>query len=429
MLQAVILTALRVEYQAVREHLSDLREQRHPQGTIYERGTFIANEQKWQVAILEVGAGNLVTAGEAERAINYFNPSVMFFVGVAGGIKDVAIGDVVVATKVYEYESGKAKVKFEPRPGVENSAYELIQRARAEARKPDWLQRLASLPDSTPEVFIAPIAAGEKVVASTKSSFFKLLRLNYGDAVAVEMEGGGLLKAAYANHRVLALVIRGISDLIEGKNDDSIEPEKIRQKKASHHASAFAFEILAKVYDESLLQIQKNDVKQKQDNLRRVDRELEPYLSEPLKQVVDWLENSKIDLAKRIVREALEKCPNLKQKVKCNSLLENRINWEAGKYIEIIHNSLMTKDVGLLYQPPISPFTTQECNLFSPEERESFKAEEGKFYTSLLYALKEAIPIRRFSDEIKLEMKEFIDILRDNLPKEKSEKLNSAIEQ
>jgi len=240
---AVILTAIPVEYIAVRAHLTALQEEMHPQGTIYERGKFAASSQVWEVGIVEIGAGNTGAALEAERAIAYFKPNVILFVGVAGGIKDVALGDVVAATKVYGYESGKAKLKFEPRPDIGQSTYNLIQRARAEARKPDWLQRLKSHTNTTPRVFVAPIAAGEKVVASTQSSVGKFLQSNYGDAVAVEMEGRGLLQAAHANQQVSALIVRGISDLIEGKSEaDAAGFQEI----AARHASAFAFEILAK---------------------------------------------------------------------------------------------------------------------------------------------------------------------------------------
>ena len=245
-LRAVILTAIPVEFVAVRAHLTDLQEEIHSEGTIYERGSFLSNGQLWQVGIVEVGAGNAEAAVETKRAIDYFKPSVVLFVGIAGGIKDVALGDVVAATKVYGYESGKVvEESFQPRPNTSLVSYRLEQRAKAEARKDDWLQRIGeSIPTPKPCAFTGAIAAGDKVVASTNSDVYKLLRSNYGDALAVEMESHGFLKAVRANPEINALIIRGISDLIEGKSNADATGS---QEKAARHASAFAFEILAKV--------------------------------------------------------------------------------------------------------------------------------------------------------------------------------------
>ncbi|MEG4214414.1 AAA family ATPase [Microcoleus sp. Pol14C6] len=239
---AVILTALSVERSAVCAHLSDIQKESHPRGTIYRWGKFDSSKAVWDVAVVEIGAGNPGVAMEAERAIAHFNPDVILFVGVAGGIKDVALGDVVASTKVYGYESGKAEQTFKPRPEIGLSAYRLEQLAIFEAGEDDWLKRL-SVTEPIPRVFVAPIAAGEKVIASTKSKIFQFLRSNYGDAVAVEMEGFGFLEAARANHQVCAMVIRGISDLI---NNKAKVDKAGYQEIAARHASAFAFEILAK---------------------------------------------------------------------------------------------------------------------------------------------------------------------------------------
>ena len=108
-------------------------------GTVFYLGRF----EDWDIAVAEAGAGNNSAAAIAERAIANFHPSVALFIGIAGGVKDLAIGDVIVADKIYRYESGKDdETGFRVRPEVKNSAHDIEQRGRALPKSRDWLKRL-----------------------------------------------------------------------------------------------------------------------------------------------------------------------------------------------------------------------------------------------------------------------------------------------
>jgi nucleoside phosphorylase len=215
-----------------------------PQGTIYEVGKFSSTEGSWDVAVIELGASNVDATLQAARAIQYLNPRVVLSVGIAAGLGDISIGDVVVASKVYRFEVEGAKANFIVKPDLGHSSYLMEQRARAEARKKDWLQRIS--PTSTerlPRVIVAPIVAGEKIVKSSRGPASKFIQSHFSDAVAVEMEGRGFLDAIYANQNISVLLMRGISDFM----DRGVKSQPKMQEIASQNASAFAFEVLGKL--------------------------------------------------------------------------------------------------------------------------------------------------------------------------------------
>jgi adenosylhomocysteine nucleosidase len=210
-LRMVVLTAIEIEYQAARRHLSDLTARRHSAGTIFEIGTLPGSEL--QVAIAVTGPGNVDAAVLTERAVAAFSPAAVLFVGIAGALHErVALGDVVVGTRVVAYHGGRDdRSGFHPRPRSWEASHVLEQAARHVARA-DVRSAGDTLPP--PTVHFQPIAAGEVVLNSASSPLAQQLRGQYNDAVAVEMESAGVCAAARLNHGLPTLTVRGISDSV-----------------------------------------------------------------------------------------------------------------------------------------------------------------------------------------------------------------------
>jgi adenosylhomocysteine nucleosidase len=244
MLKVLIVTALGVEFNAVKAFLNNPIKQRTAENLIIIRGETL--NTNISVSIVQVGYGNAAAAAETTRAIQATNPTHVFFVGIAGGLKeDVKIGDVVVADKMYSYSAGKASDAFQPRPELYHPSYAILQEARHVVSEASWPNLIKLPANTTPRVFkafVKPIVSGEQVVSSTKAETYSLIRQNYGDALAVEMEGYGFHTAFTAHPSIQNLVVRGISDLIDNKSVDEMH------ELASATAAAFVFALLDEIY-------------------------------------------------------------------------------------------------------------------------------------------------------------------------------------
>jgi len=231
----VILTALDIEYDAVRAYLTDLVPRHHPTGTIFEVGDLPG--APWQVAIGVTGPGNVDAGVLAERAVTMFAPAAMLFVGIAGALKDwLALGDVVVATKVFAYHGGRDDdAGFQARPRSWDASHRLEQLARHTARADPRPLREGG---ARPAIHFLPIAAGEVVLNSPSSPLARQLSSRYNDAVAIEMESAGVCAAGHLNGNLPTLTIRGISDTIHAAKADA---ERAGWPwLAAEHAAAFA---------------------------------------------------------------------------------------------------------------------------------------------------------------------------------------------
>ncbi|MFC5833634.1 purine phosphorylase [Nonomuraea insulae] len=233
----VILTALDLEYQAVRRHLTDLRVHRHTAGTRFELGCIAGDGHR--VALGLVGKGNHPSAVIAERAIAEFSPSALLFVGVAGALwSGIGLGDVVVATHVYAYHGGTSEDDgLKARPRVWEIDHESDQIARHLYRTETWTRRLPA-GAAVPALRFGPIAAGEVVQDSAISAHAQWVRQTYNDALAIEMESAGVAQAAHHNRSLPMAVVRGISDHADGNKTatDGLN----WQPKAAANAAAFA---------------------------------------------------------------------------------------------------------------------------------------------------------------------------------------------
>jgi nucleoside phosphorylase len=247
----VIVTALPVERQAVLAYLQDVREEAYSAGTVYQTGTFHGEQSTRNIVVIG-GAGNgkshlMVKLIEERRMIDHFRPQILFSVGIARGLKDVRLGDVLVANQIYRDEVGGMNTSMEP--SVDFWRSDLEQWVQGGARNGWWLRPLDEQQFiDPPHVFVGPLLSKSRERDSMVFNASQWTHDPYEDALAMDVEEHRLLQAALPSSPGQTWVIRGISHVIH-------EPEPVDrlgwQEMAARHAAAFVFAMVATLPKES----------------------------------------------------------------------------------------------------------------------------------------------------------------------------------
>lgn len=231
MVDIALITIIREEYEALHKSIEKL--------SWYESEVGGGNLYGWMIGQLpyknsgrmyEVSLGLVAQAGQAScygavaDAIKQWDPNWILIVGIAGGIpkNGVALGDVVVASTIWNYSYGKASHLFEPRHDFTYQVDKSILRAAISCdiqHKDKWKLKINERPvgGGKPRLLHGPVASGTVVVDAIKTAYFAQVLKAWPKLVAIEMEGGGAAEAiesAHAQHKMCKFgMIRGISDL------------------------------------------------------------------------------------------------------------------------------------------------------------------------------------------------------------------------
>ncbi|GAA2124337.1 hypothetical protein [Glycomyces algeriensis] len=237
---AVLCTPIDLERNAVLDLLAGHRFTDHEvDGAQYRETEFEGPKGIWKLVLAMAGRGNERAAASVEHALATWRPQILILCGIAGGLRDARIGDVVAATKVYGYEVGEdTDAETLPRPEALSTSFPLHQRAQLLTEDASWAIAL----DGRPRVFHRPIASGAKVITGNASAAAEHIRRYSGDAQAVDTESFGAMAAADRRRTVEATVVRGISDLL---GDKTKAADKLRQPIAARNAAAFALALIA----------------------------------------------------------------------------------------------------------------------------------------------------------------------------------------
>ena len=246
-----ILTAMDNEMKEVKKYLAGFPKKtlEDKQKQIFYEIYSYENEQKkkFEIYLKISGKQNFSSASATSDVITNLAPNFLFYIGIAGKLKDVNIGDVVIADRVENYEPAKVEDDDYKTRIYQGHADDYLLNLASSIITDDeniWQQKIKVLKHENiinlPIDFKGRIATGEKVLGSITAKIYEQIRHDCSESLAVECEGGGFYHACNLKNSK-GLLIRGISDKLKDKGFDE---EFNSQSYAASCASSFLFELI-----------------------------------------------------------------------------------------------------------------------------------------------------------------------------------------
>jgi adenosylhomocysteine nucleosidase len=223
-----VATMLADETNAVIEVFGLQRDRKSPNGQAFYTGSAVGAAGSVELVAartLEQGQRSVISTLQSLRRER--NPAVFVVLGIGGSIhRDVAIDDVVVATRVVYYELRKVTPGGVQHRGEERQAPAAIAHAVnaffTDCGEPAELQ--SGTGGARFRAFSGLIGSGEAVLADDNAEIRRFLSAYNDKILAVDMESGGLSQFCHESTEADQpswLVIRGISDRADQTKNDA----------------------------------------------------------------------------------------------------------------------------------------------------------------------------------------------------------------
>ena len=233
-----IITAVEIEYEAARSMFKDwgtVTLEDDP--SIYQYTKALINGKEKSVVLTMLPEMGMIAAScLTTKIIQTFNPDQVYMLGICGGIKgEVELDDIIVASKSWDYGSGKIKpprresayYELEPAPNPIAISASIDSEIRAYKDeivteiKNEWRSQSQGK-EISPTVHLAPMPSGAAVICD-EQVFSNIIRPQNRKCVGLDMETYGVYFAVKNSSRkqIDFLSVKCVSDFADiEKNDD-----------------------------------------------------------------------------------------------------------------------------------------------------------------------------------------------------------------